>query len=246
LRASLLQLLQCQRDGESLTPALEKLAARERDRVEALWAHEIEHWTFSSGASQIWIVGVDEVGRGPLAGPLMAAAAAFRCPMILPGINDSKKLTEPEREVLSQILTARVEHFSVATITPEEIGRGNLHKLSLKALRDAVTSLPIEPDLVMVDGKYPIPHLACPQKTVIGGDRTCASIAVASIIAKVARDLVMNQLDQQFPGYGLAKHKGYGTQEHRDALERLGPSLTHRPNFGPVKAVIQRQMELFG
>ena len=245
MRASLLQLLHCQQSGEPLTPALEKLATRERDRVELMWSNELEHWNFSS-QSEVWIVGVDEVGRGPLAGPLMAAAAAFRCPLILPGINDSKKLSEPERERLHQLLTERVEHYSIASISPEEIGSGNLHKLSLKALRDAVLQLPIEPDLVLVDGKYPIPNLAYAQKTVIGGDRKCGSIAAASIIAKVTRDRIMNDLDRLYPGYGLAKHKGYGTQDHRDALERLGPCPSHRRNFAPVKAVIQQQLELFG
>lgn len=207
-----------------------------------MWLYEQEFWRdFPEG----WVVGVDEVGRGPLAGPLVVAAAAFRSPLQLPGINDSKKISESDRELLFEILKRKVEHYAVVHVSPNEIGSGNLHHLCLQALKQAVEKLPISPQLVLVDGKYPLPGLASPQRPVIGGDRTCASISCASILAKVTRDRLMIDLDCQYPGYGLAKHKGYPTVDHRQALQKLGPSPIHRANFGPVRAVLNVQLELF-
>lgn len=197
----------------------------------------------SSHASQAAprIAGVDEVGRGPLAGPVFAAAVVLprRLPQGLVGlIDDSKKLTAAQREaaftkLLLQRDAGRIE-IGVGAASVAEITRLNILRASLLAMRRAVARLPAPPDLALVDGNQPPPVL-CAVQCVVGGDGIHLSIAAASIVAKVLRDRAMSRLAARCPGYGWEHNAGYGTQAHLDALLRLGPTRHHRPTFGPVR-----------
>jgi ribonuclease HII len=183
------------------------------------------------------IAGVDEAGRGCLAGPVTAAA------LILParpprGIDDSKRLTHRQREALFHALETSGARFAWASADPEEIDRLNIREASFLAMRRAVAALAEPPGAVLVDG-FLIPHFPLPQQALVRGDSRCLSIAAASIVAKVARDRLMVELDEQYPAYGLAQHKGYPTAEHLRALRRHGPSPIHRRTFGPVRCLIE-------
>jgi ribonuclease HII len=182
------------------------------------------------------IAGVDEVGRGPLAGPVMAAAVVLLKPMA--GLADSKMLTAKRRENLAEAL----EHSDDALIglgaaSIREIDELNILGATMLAMQRAVARLPIRPDLALIDGNR-TPDLPCAAKAVVGGDRDVPAIAAASIVAKVTRDRVMTRLDQRYPGYGWSRNAGYPTAEHRKALQLLGISRHHRLSFGPVKAVV--------
>jgi ribonuclease HII len=184
------------------------------------------------------VAGVDEAGRGPLAGPVVAAAVVFtgRVPRRLSAmIDDSKKLTPEQRLAAFTALRAsgRAE-IGVGAASVAEIVRLNILHAALLAMCRAVTRLPLPPDLALVDGDRP-PALGCAVRCVIGGDAECLSIAAASIVAKVLRDRAMARLAVRFPGYGWAENVGYATPEHRDALLRLGPTRHHRPTFGSVR-----------
>jgi ribonuclease HII len=203
----------------------------ERKRLDNLWKHEQE-------AFPGWVVGTDEVGRGPMAGPLVAAAAAAQEAVFVPGLNDSKKLTGPERELLVQLIARSGIRVEVEIVSVDAISQGNLHHLSLGAMQAALRRLKVEPRLVLVDGKYPLAWPDLPQKPLIGGDHQSALIAAASIVAKVTRDKIMGQLAEQFPGYGWEQNVGYCTAEHRQALLSLGPTPHHRRNFAPVRACL--------
>lgn len=240
-RASLQKLLDLE-PGQPLNGALKKLFDSEQKRLHQLWQQERIIW---EKAPQALIVGADEVGRGPLAGPLVAAAVVFQEPLFQVGINDSKKLTHLERESLYERLLKTPVHFAVSVISHEEIGVGNLHLLSLRAIENAVRALSIDPHLLLIDGCYGLKCDDIPQRPVVGGDRLCASIAAASILAKVTRDRMMVELDQQYPGYNLAKNKGYGTADHLKALRQLGPCPIHRINFAPVRRMRHEQLDLF-
>ncbi|MBO7327795.1 MAG: ribonuclease HII [Lentisphaeria bacterium] len=180
-----------------------------------------------------FIAGVDEAGRGPLAGPVTAAAVILPADVEeLPGVFDSKQLKESEREELFAALYAVPGiRISVASATPEEIDRLNILRATHEAMRRAVAGLQ-EADFVLVDG-LPVQFLL-PSKNIVKGDARCASIAAASIIAKVTRDREMMKLDEQYPQYGFAKHKGYGTADHLEALQKYGPLPVHRKSFRPV------------
>ena len=180
-----------------------------------------------------FIAGVDEAGRGPLAGPVTAAAVILPADVEeLPGVFDSKQLKESEREELFAALYAVPGiRISVASATPEEIDRLNILRATHEAMRRAVAGLQ-EADFVLVDG-LPVQFLL-PSKNIVKGDARCASIAAASIIAKVTRDREMMKLDEQYPQYGFAKHKGYGTVDHLEALQKYGPLPVHRKSFRPV------------
>ena len=240
-RPSLERLLQTPPDTP-LEGGMLTLWEKELERVHQLWSHERQIWQEQPGAV---VIGVDEVGRGPLAGPLVAAAVAFQEPLMHIGINDSKKLSPGERELLFERLKKLDLRYAVAFISHQQIGQGNLHLLSLQALENAVRSLNLTPHMVLVDGRYPLRCQDLPQRPLVGGDRLCASIAAASIMAKVTRDRLMDQLDIQYPGYNFAHNKGYGTPDHLKALQRLGPSPIHRKNFAPVKAFSHEQLQLF-
>ena len=182
----------------------------------------------------ILIAGIDEAGRGPLAGPVVAAAVVFLELRRFNGLNDSKKLDRDEREKLYEKICASAE-IAVAIAPPSRIDRDNILRASLWALARAVAALPIRPRLVFVDGRDRI-ESCCDCEAVISGDAIIASIAAASIVAKVTRDRLMTRLGLCHPGYGFEHHKGYSVPEHFAALARLGPTVHHRRSFAPVAA----------
>lgn len=178
------------------------------------------------------VAGVDEVGRGCLAGPVVAAAVVLDPAAHVAGLADSKLVPADERDVLALLIMARATAWAVAVVDAGEIDRLNIHRASLQAMRQAVGALAPLPDAVLVDG-FRIPDLAIPQRGIVKGDRRCAAIAAASIVAKVTRDRLMRDLDLQDPRYGFARHKGYATAEHLEAVARYGYSAVHRRSFRP-------------
>ena len=189
-------------------------------------------------ASGIWpVAGCDEAGRGPLAGPVVAAAVVLDPQRIPRGLNDSKKLDAAAREKLYAKICATAD-VAVAFGSTARIDRDNILRASLWALARAVRSLPVAPRLVFVDGRDRIDVL-CDCEAVIGGDALVVSVAAASIVAKVTRDRLMRQLGQVHPGYGFERHMGYAVPEHREALIRLGPTIHHRRSFAPVRLCIE-------
>jgi ribonuclease HII len=180
------------------------------------------------------IAGIDEVGRGPLAGPVIAAAVILDPARPLAGLADSKTLSPRTRAVLEQQIRAKALSFALGRAEVDEIDTLNILNASLLAMRRAVLALPIQPALAQVDGTH-CPWLPCPVEAIVKGDSTIACISAASILAKVARDREMHELDRLYPGYGLARHKGYPTRAHREALIRLGVSPVHRRSFAPVR-----------
>ena len=183
----------------------------------------------------VWpVAGCDEAGRGPLAGPVVAAAVILDPRRIPRGLNDSKKLDRPTREKLYEKICASAE-VAVAFAPPSRIDRDNILRASLWALARAVAALPVKPQLVFVDGRDRI-DVCCDCQAVISGDAIVASIAAASIVAKVTRDRLMERLGIAFPGYGFERHMGYSVPEHFAALARLGPTIHHRRSFSPVAA----------
>jgi ribonuclease HII len=179
------------------------------------------------------IAGVDEVGRGPMFGPVVAAAVILAPRCGLDGLNDSKKVSEKKRNELDIEIRRNAVAWSIAAVDVETIDRINIRQASLLAMRRAVETLALTPDYLLIDGVDTI-DFACPQQSCIQGDGTSFSIAAASILAKVYRDRLLVELDGQFPGYGLASHKGYCSAEHMAALARLGPTPLHRKNWSPV------------
>ena len=184
-------------------------------------------------ASGTPIAGVDEAGRGPWAGPVVAAAAILDPNNIPDGLNDSKKLTPNERDRLFDIIQATAK-IAVGIVNVGEIDRRNILQATLLAMREAVLGLPLSPAGVLIDGNK-CPDLPCPAHAIVKGDGRSFSIAAASIIAKVTRDRIMVRLAAEYPGYGWERNKGYGTPEHRTALARLGVTIHHRRSFRPVQ-----------
>jgi ribonuclease HII len=195
------------------------------------------------------IAGVDEAGRGPLAGPVTAAAVVLPVswlsnglPAPLRGLNDSKQLSPADRECFFSELTNNPDlHWAVVSLDAQTIDAINILRATHEAMRRALNALNPPPEHILLDG-LPAPLLDCPQTAVVKGDTLSSSIAAASVLAKVTRDRLMIEFDQLYPGYGFALHKGYATPEHLDALQRLGPSPIHRRSFSPLKP---QQIELF-
>jgi ribonuclease HII len=185
------------------------------------------------------VAGVDEVGRGPLAGPVVAAAVILDPQAIPDGLADSKLLSVARRDALFDIILRQGLGVGIGSASALEIDRLNIRQATLLAMRRAVAALPLVPGLVLVDGNDP-PSLACPCEAIIGGDALISSIAAASIIAKVTRDRMMARLGQHYPAYGFAGHAGYGTAQHRAALKEHGPCPAHRYSFAPVKGTWTR------
>ncbi len=183
--------------------------------------------------------GVDEVGRGPLAGPVIAAAVILGQGRPIEGLADSKKLSPKRREELSEIIKSQAIAWAIGRAEVEEIDNINILQASLLAMSRAVELLHVKPTLALVDGNK-LPDLKCKAKAIIKGDSKIAEISAASIIAKVARDAEMDALDKLYPGYGLGKHKGYPTKAHVQALQKLGVTVIHRRSFKPVKNVLLR------
>ena len=182
--------------------------------------------------------GVDEVGRGPLAGPVTAAAVVLNPDVKIEGLKDSKALSKKKREELEPIIKESAMSWSVASLDREEIDRTNILKASLKCMREAVEGLDITPEKILVDGENPL-EVSIPCEAIISGDKKIQSIMAASILAKVNRDHYMESLENKYPGYGFKKNKGYGTEAHLLALDLLGPCQEHRNSFSPVKKVIE-------
>jgi ribonuclease HII len=183
----------------------------------------------------VWpVAGVDEVGRGPLAGPV-AAAAVILDPKKLPsGLDDSKALTQKQREAAFEQIMAQAFAVSVAFVTPAEIDAINIRQASLAAMVRAVAGLSLAPAYVLVDGSDP-PRLSCPCRTIVKGDAIALSISAASIVAKVARDAMMRRLGALYPAYGFETNVGYAAKRHLDALREVGPSPVHRMSFSPLR-----------
>ncbi|MBI4368521.1 MAG: ribonuclease HII [Candidatus Omnitrophica bacterium] len=179
-----------------------------------------------------WVAGVDEVGRGPLAGPVVAAACLVSRSFHLEGIRDSKKLSPAKRKKLFwNIITSTL--IGIGVVSEQEIDRINILRASLLAMRKAVLALSVTPDFLLIDGHLKL-DLPLPQMPVVGGDEKLISVGAASIVAKVVRDEMMTSYDLEYPDYGFRSHKGYPTPAHLSALETHGPSPIHRMSFGPV------------
>lgn len=204
--------------------------ARERAvmlaREEELWASGVAH-----------IAGVDEVGVGPLAGPLVAAAVVLPRGVSIDGVRDSKKLSAKRRELLAEQIAEVALASSLGVVTVAEVDRLNTYHASLEAMRRAVGGLGIAPGHILVDART-IPGVATPQTSIVRGDASVYSIAAASIVAKVGRDRMMKELAERHPGYGFARNAGYGTAEHMAALNELGACAAHRRSFAPVRAAL--------
>lgn len=191
-------------------------------------------------AGYLRVAGCDEVGVGPLAGPVVAAAVIVPPEMRVRGVDDSKKLSAARREELAELIRAAAIAVAVGIVEVEDIDRLNVYHAALEAMRRAVTSLPIDPDHLVVDART-VPGLSLPQTPLIQGDARSYSVAAASIIAKVTRDRLMHELHGHYPAYGFDRNMGYGTAEHLAAIEAHGPCPIHRRSFAPV-----RQMRLPG
>jgi ribonuclease HII len=189
----------------------------------------------------IRIAGIDEAGRGPLAGPVVAAACILPHGTLFAHLNDSKQLTPVQREILyAEITTCPNLIYGIGIIDIETIDRVNILQATFLAMRKAVASLSIEPDYLLIDGNQ-IPHFEMPTESLVQGDGLSISIAAASILAKVTRDRIMNEMDGMYPKYGFKRHKGYATEQHRRAILEHGPCPIHRKSFDPVRSMLTPQ-----
>ncbi|GAB4262776.1 ribonuclease HII [Deferrisoma sp.] len=206
---------------------------------------EPDRAAFAAGA--VRVCGVDEVGRGPLAGPVVAAAVILPPGAELPGLDDSKRLAPGVRAALVPRIREVALAVGIGECSPEEIDRWNIHRATLRAMCRAVQDLGMTPDHLLVDGIHRLP-LSLPQETLVKGDARSWAVAAASVIAKEHRDALMVEYGRRYPGYGFEDHKGYPTRAHREALERLGPCPIHRRTFRGVKELLgplPRQPGLF-
>jgi ribonuclease HII len=215
-------------------PIREKKRALQRQAYECGWEFELA--ARAEGAERV--AGVDEVGRGPLFGPVVAAAVILPAGAKLDGLTDSKQLSEPERVRLDLIVREVAVAWAIAEVDAATIDRINILQASRLAMRLAVSRLEHAPDCLLIDGNQRI-EWGCAQRTIVKGDARCLSIAAASVIAKVYRDRVICELDAKFPGYGLRRNMGYPTAAHRAALVRLGPTELHRRSFRGVVEVCE-------
>ena len=191
-----------------------------------LWLYEKE--AFADGFQLV--CGVDEAGRGPLAGPVCAAAVILPPELVIPGLNDSKKLTDKKRRELCSVITAEAVSYGIAFATVEEIEEYNILGATFLAMNRAIAQLTPQPGLALIDGNRST-GITVPSRCIVGGDGKCADIAAASVLAKVTRDRYMRDMAQTYPQYGFEKHKGYGTAAHYAAIREYGPCPIHRPSF---------------
>jgi ribonuclease HII len=201
-------------------------------------SYRLERAAWRRGLTRV--AGVDEAGRGPLAGPVVAAAVVFTPNVVVRGVDDSKRLDAEERRRLYGLVRARAAMWAVAVVDSLTIDRINILEATRLGMRAALAALAVEPELVLTDFVQ-VRGMGCPQENLVRGDQRSASVAAASILAKVTRDRLMEEADRQFPQYGFCRHKGYATEEHLLALERHGPCAMHRRSFHGVWA----QGELF-
>ena len=212
-----------------------RLAREEAERTRLKLMHTYEEQCQAQGKTLI--AGVDEVGRGPLAGPVVAAAVILPIGYMLPGVNDSKKLSEKKRDALYEIIMKDAISYSVHLVQPDQIDAINIYQASKLAMTEAISSLHVRPDQLLIDAME-VP-LAIDQLKIIKGDEKSISIAAASIVAKVTRDRYMQNLHEKYPQYGLNSNMGYGTKEHLHALQQFGPTDIHRRSFSPVGELIK-------
>lgn len=205
---------------------------RESRRIDAMLTREAVLW--AGGIS--YVAGVDEVGVGPFAGPVVAAAVVFSPGVRIPGVRDSKQLDHGRRVALDALIRKAALGIGIGAVEPEEIDLLNIHRATLKAMRLALLSVTLHVEHVLVDART-IPGIGVPQEAIVGGDATVFSIAAASIVAKVHRDAIMVAYDAEYPEYGFARHKGYGTAEHIRAIREHGPCPIHRKSFDWRSAV---------
>ena len=230
-------LCACQKDPRQ---GVRKLAVRllKYQQAQALEEARIQHMLIEE--KKLWqqgfllLAGIDEAGRGPLAGPVMAAACILPARFDLPGLNDSKMLTESKREKLYAQIQAQAIDYALGSAEPAEIDALNILEATKLAMKRAVEGLKVRPHYLLIDA-LTLPTVKLPQLPLIGGDLISATIAAASILAKVTRDRLMVELDTLYPEYTFSKNKGYGTSEHMQVLRRLGPCPLHRRSFAPVK-----------
>ena len=216
-------------------------------RLNPIDRFEFERVLWTQGVTRV--AGVDEAGRGPLAGPVVAAVAVLPSkwaesglPRELEGLNDSKQLTAAQRDKFFAFLTACPEvQFAIAQVGAGQIDAINILRATHRAMNDALAQLRPAPEHALVDGR-PVKTMSVPHTAIVKGDARSYSIAAASVMAKVTRDRLMRQFDRQFPGYGFSEHKGYGTPQHLAAIEKLGPCPIHRRSFAPLKV---KEAELF-
>lgn len=187
----------------------------------------------------MWIAGVDEAGRGPLAGSVIAAAVILDEGCLPEGIMDSKKLTAKKREALYDVITQSAIAYGIGEATSVEIDQLNILQASLLAMQRAIDALSVTPDEVLIDGQHIPKNITIPARAIIGGDRSVLAISAASILAKVTRDRQLLALDQQYPQYGFAKHKGYPTAMHRAAIVEHGILPMHRRSYAPIQKILQ-------
>jgi ribonuclease HII len=228
-------LAACETDDRAGVQKLVKRYRREqaeRERIEALYAYE--YAARDEGAHMV--AGVDEAGRGPLAGPVVTAAVILPFGLFLPGLNDSKKVSAKKRELLYDEIMEKVVAVHVSIVDAATIDRVNIYQATMNGMYEAILSLEPKPDKVLIDA-VELAKLPMPSLSIIKGDAKSASIAAASILAKVTRDRLMMQYDAEYPQYGFAQHKGYGTAQHIAALRKYGPCPIHRRSFEPVRSM---------
>ncbi|MBM4243967.1 MAG: ribonuclease HII [Deltaproteobacteria bacterium] len=217
------------------------MVARAGGKLARKWKRDRERKLFTEralwGAGFDLVAGVDEVGMGPLAGPVVAAAVVLPADVAIDGVTDSKAVPKAKRETLALQIAASALGIGIGMVEVDEIDAINVYRAGLLAMRRAVDALPVVPHHLLIDSRR-IPECPIQQTSVDGGDSTVYSIAAASIVAKVHRDRLMRALDEHFPGYGFAAHAGYATAAHLQALRRLGPSPVHRKSFAPVRALL--------
>ena len=189
------------------------------------------------------ICGVDEAGRGPLAGPVVVASCILPPFLRIKGINDSKKLSVKKREELYKIIVKQAIDYKIVFVSNEDVDKYNIYQATKKGMLEAISKLKVQPDYALIDA-MPLHELELKHDSIIHGDARCASIAAASILAKVTRDHYMEKMDVKYPNYGFKKHKGYPTKDHLEALEKYGPCKIHRKTYAPVSKYFSKQLAL--
>lgn len=235
-------LTACQNDSRKAIGTLLRRYQREqadRERVAALYDYEREFWAKDCE----WVAGVDEAGRGPLAGPVSVAAVILPHDLYLPKINDSKKISAKVRDELYDEIMAKAVAVKAAFVDAQTIDRVNIYQATINGMYESIFGLAQAPQAVLIDA-VKLENLDIPSLSIIKGDAKSASIAAASIIAKVNRDRLMDEYDKQYPEYGFAHHKGYGTAEHIAALRQYGPCPIHRKSFEPIRSMVDVGMQV--
>lgn len=201
--------------------------------------YEFEEKLYDEGFQNI--CGVDEAGRGPLAGPVVVASCILPPFLRIDGINDSKQLSEKKRQELYKLIIKNAISYNIVFISEEDIDNLNIYQATKKGMLESIKGLKVKPDYALIDA-MPLSELDIPHNSIIHGDARCASVAAASILAKVTRDEYMEKMDIKYPNYGFKKHKGYGTKAHIEALEKYGPCPIHRKTYAPVSKYFSKQL----